>query len=395
MEHVAEAAFWVALAEIIWVNILLSGDNAVVIALAARGLPPAQRNKAIFGGSAAAIVLRVILTIFAVTLLEFPYLKIVGAVLLFYIGVQLLVPEEEHGGAPQAAGNLWAAVRTILLADLVMSVDNVIAVAAAADTGPPQSRILLLVVGLGLSIPLIIFGSQILLKVMERYPLIITLGAALLGFVAGEMLVTDHAVEAYFHGGGRASTTLIELACAVGVVLVGRWLAARKSVAPVEALPGAALPAAAATAVQAPLRRVLLAVDGSEASARGVQLALAMRAQWREPAATEWHLVNVQRPVAGEVSSVLSTASLEDYHRERAEVAFAPARAALAAAGIAFQEHLRLGLPGPAIAEVAKANACDLIVMGTHGLDSPTGAILGSVAQSTIEHSTVPVLLAK
>jgi len=228
MEHIATAGFWVALAKIIWVNILLSGDNAVVIALAARSLPEAQRRKAIFGGSAAAIVLRVILTVFAVQLLQFPYLKIVGAVLLFYIGVQLLLPEDEDEDGIKSSNHLWAAIRTILLADLVMSVDNVLAVAGAADSGPPEAKLLLLILGLGLSIPLIIFGSQLLLSVMEKFPVIITLGAALLGFVAGEMLVSDQAVEHLFHGVGRATTTIVELAGAVGVVLVGHWLARRK-----------------------------------------------------------------------------------------------------------------------------------------------------------------------
>jgi YjbE family integral membrane protein len=228
MEHIATATFWVALAKIIWVNILLSGDNAVVIALAARSLPDHQRNKAVFAGSAAAIVLRVILTIFAVQLLQFPYLKIVGALLLFYIGVQLLLPEDGDEDGIKSSDRLWPAIRTILLADLVMSVDNVLAVAAAADSGPPESKLLLLILGLGLSIPLIIFGSQLLLTVMERFPVIITLGAALLGFVAGEMLVSDHAVEHLFQGVGRATTTIVELAGAVGVVLVGNWLAKRK-----------------------------------------------------------------------------------------------------------------------------------------------------------------------
>ena len=228
MEHITEPTFWVALAKIIWVNILLSGDNAVVIALAARSLPEDQRNKAIFGGSAAAIVLRIVLTIFAVQLLQFPYLKIIGALLLFYIGVQLLVPEDDDEGGVKSHDHLWSAIRTILIADLVMSLDNVIGVAAAADGGPPESRLLLLILGLGLSIPLIIFGSQLLLTVMEKYPVIITLGAALLGYVAGEMLVTDRAVEAFFSNTGRILTTLIELACAAGVVLAGRWLAARK-----------------------------------------------------------------------------------------------------------------------------------------------------------------------
>ena len=228
MEQFANAVFWVALGKIVWVNVLLSGDNAVVIALAARSLPAAQRNKAIFVGSAAAIALRVVLTVFAVQLLQFPFLKIVGALLLFWIGVQLLVPEDEQEDSGKSSGHLWAAVRTILIADLVMSVDNVLAVAAAADSGPPESRLLLLIIGLGLSIPLIIFGSQLLMGVMERYPVIITLGAALLGFVAGEMLVSDHAVETFFYSAGRASTTLIELGGAVGVVVLGTSLARRK-----------------------------------------------------------------------------------------------------------------------------------------------------------------------
>ncbi len=231
MSYIAEAAFWVALGKIIWVNILLSGDNAVVIALAARNLPASQRTRAVVAGSAAAIVMRVLLTIFAVQLLHFPYLKLVGAALLFWIGVQLLVPDEDHEGGIQSSGNLWGAIRTILVADLVMSLDNVIAVAAAAESGPAEARLPLLIIGLGLSIPLIIFGSQVLMKVMETYPVIITLGAALLGFVAGEMLVHDQAVESVFMGLGGATTTIVELIGAVGVVVVGKTLARRAAAA--------------------------------------------------------------------------------------------------------------------------------------------------------------------
>jgi YjbE family integral membrane protein len=231
MEQLSDAAFWIALGKIIWVNILLSGDNAVVIALAARSLPEEQRKKAVMLGSAAAIVLRVVLTLFAVELLHLPYLKIIGAVLLFWIGVQLLLPEHDNEDGVASSDNLFAAIRTILIADLVMSLDNVIAVAAAAESGPPASRTLLLLIGLGMSIPLIIAGSQLLMKVMERYPIIITLGAALLGFVAGEMLVHDIAVEGFFTKLGGASTTIIELAGAVGVVVVGSWLAKRRRAA--------------------------------------------------------------------------------------------------------------------------------------------------------------------
>jgi YjbE family integral membrane protein len=228
MEHIGEAVFWIALGKIVWVNVLLSGDNAVVIALSAHGLPPDQRKQAIFGGSAAAIVLRVVLTLFAATLLDYPYLKIIGALLLFYIGVKLLVSEDEHDESVKSHDHLWSAIRTILLADLVMSLDNVLAVAGAAESGPPELKLPLLIIGLGLSIPLIIFGSTLLLSVMERYPGIITLGAALLGYVAGEMFVSDGAVEHWFMEHAATSSTFIEIGAAIAVVLVGHWLSRKK-----------------------------------------------------------------------------------------------------------------------------------------------------------------------
>jgi YjbE family integral membrane protein len=192
LAEIVTQAFWIGLLKIIGVNIILSGDNAVVIALAARSLPPKQQKMAIFWGSGAAIVMRVVLTIIAVEMLKWPWLKIIGAILLVYIGVTLMLDNDDgEGHLGEEKGNLWTAVRTILIADLVMSLDNVLAVAAAAKGNIP-----LLVIGLALSIPLIIFGSQLLLKVMERFPIIITAGAALLGFLAGEMLLTDPALVA-------------------------------------------------------------------------------------------------------------------------------------------------------------------------------------------------------
>ena len=219
----SSGAIWGALGAIIVANILLSGDNAVVIAMAARSLPPHQQKKAIFWGSAAAIVLRIVLTIAAVQLLQLPHLKIIGAVALLWIGVQLLTDSEEEGEV-KSQGTLGAAVRTILIADLVMSIDNVIAVAGAADRAPPQYRVPLLVVGLALSIPLIIAGSTMLMKVMERWPIIIVLGAALLGFLAGEMFVTDPALAPWFEARLPAADWLIGVLGAVLVVVVGKWL---------------------------------------------------------------------------------------------------------------------------------------------------------------------------
>jgi YjbE family integral membrane protein len=202
----------------------LSGDNAVVIALAARSLPPHQQKKAIFFGSAAAIVMRIVLTLIAVEMLKWPYLKLVGGLLLLYIGITLMLDEDDDESEDDGKSQgLMAAVRTILIADLVMSLDNVLAVAAAA-----KGDTVLLVVGLGISIPLIIFGSTLLLKVMERFPIIITIGAALLGFLAGEMLLTDPAVTERF---GEQSHTMVNVAGAIGaalVVVLGLWLQRRQ-----------------------------------------------------------------------------------------------------------------------------------------------------------------------
>ena len=199
MEMLLEAAFWAALGQIIMVNIVLSGDNAVVIALACRNLPDRYRNPAVMAGSAGAIILRIVFCIIVAWLLEIPYLKIIGGVLLLWIGVKLLLQDEEEGGdgKVQGSANLWGAIWTIIVADAVMSLDNAIAIAAAAKqaAGDDPFRLwVLLVIGLLISIPIIIFGSTLLMTIMNRYPIIITIGGALLGWVAGEMMATDSAI---------------------------------------------------------------------------------------------------------------------------------------------------------------------------------------------------------
>ncbi len=221
--------FLTALLSIVVANILLSGDNAVVIALASRNLPKEQQGRAIFWGSAAAIILRIVLTIAAVQLLNLPYLKIIGAIALIWIGVQLLA-DGDGEAETQAHPSLWGAIRTILLADLVMSLDNVIAVAAAAQKGPEGTRLLLLIIGLGLSIPLIIFGSTILLKVMNRFPIIITLGAGLLGLLAGDMLAGDPIMKGLSQQDGLENAhTLFEVLGVAVVILVGTYLKNKNS----------------------------------------------------------------------------------------------------------------------------------------------------------------------
>ncbi len=195
MDAFMHADFWIAVGQIIMIDILLGGDNAVVIALACRKLPPDLRTKGIMWGTVGAIVLRVILIFFALTLLAVPYLKIVGAVLLIWIGVKLLAPGDEEGhGDIQASDKLWAAVKTVIVADLVMSVDNVIAIAGAAEGAGGDHKMPLVVFGLLVSIPIIVWGSQLVIKLMDRFPAIITIGGMLLGWIAGTMAVTDPAV---------------------------------------------------------------------------------------------------------------------------------------------------------------------------------------------------------
>jgi len=206
--------FWVGLLKIIWINILLSGDNAVVIALAARGLPVDQQRKAIMFGSGAAVVLRIGLTIIAARLLELEGLQIIGGLLLLWIGAQLLADEEEGDEEAKEHANLMSAIRTILIADLVMSLDNVIGVAAAA-----KGDQVLLIIGLAISIPLVVFGSSMMIKLMERFPVIILLGAALIGWVGGETIVSDVLLRDTV----AANPWLHYAAAAAGAVIVIGW----------------------------------------------------------------------------------------------------------------------------------------------------------------------------
>jgi YjbE family integral membrane protein len=217
------ARFWVNLLQIIGINILLSGDNAMVIALASRSLPERQRRIAVVGGSAAAVVLRIVFCLVITTLLRIPYLKAVGGLLLLYIGVKLVMPEGDAAGEGLAAtANVWDAIQTILVADAVMSLDNVVAIAAAA-----HGSVLLIALGLALSIPLIVFGSQVLLRILGRFPILVILGGALIGWIAGDILVSDPAVATRLPFDEQLQASIAKPLLAVFVVAVGmalsRW----------------------------------------------------------------------------------------------------------------------------------------------------------------------------
>ena len=221
MDEILTPAFLTGFFTIIGIDIILSGDNAVVIALAARSLPEHQQKRAVFWGAGVAVGLRILLAAVALELLRLPFLKLAGGIMLLWIAVKLLLPEsDEPDVAP--ADHLWAAIKTIVVADFVMSLDNVVAVAAAA-----RGSVLLLALGLIISIPLVVFGASLLMKLMERWPMIITIGAAILGWTALEMAVTDALVEPFLHGLPPLAHYAFPAAGAIFVVAVGKWFAMR------------------------------------------------------------------------------------------------------------------------------------------------------------------------
>lgn len=226
---------WLAVGQIILIDILLGGDNAIVIALACRNLPDNLRLRGILWGTFGAIAIRIVLIAFAVTLLQMPFIKLVGGILLFWIGIKLLSDNDEHGDI-SGSDKLLAAIKTIIVADLVMSLDNVIAIASAAEQAG-EHQLLLVIFGILVSIPIIVWGSTLVLKLMEKVPLIITLGAALLGYLAGGMIISDVAIKDWVQTylphheftvpGLQLHLSLPGVIGAVGVVIVGSWLARR------------------------------------------------------------------------------------------------------------------------------------------------------------------------
>ena len=225
----------IALAQIMLINVVLSGDNAVVIALACRRLSPAHQKQAFIWGSVGVVVLMIGLTACVVFLLSLPYLEIVGSLMLLWIGIKLLVAEEaEEEGKVEQKATLMAAIRTIIIADMIMSLDNVLAMAAAA-----KGHMWMLIVGLVVTVPIILFGSALLMKLMDRFPIFIMIGAALIGWVAGEMIISDPAIKDWIDANMSSLHTIAPIAGAVGVIAVGKILErmASKKSAPDVALP--------------------------------------------------------------------------------------------------------------------------------------------------------------
>jgi len=226
--EMGQAAFWVALLKIMWINILLSGDNAVVIAMACRGLPYRQRVWGMILGAGVAVLLRIIFTGVVASLMTLPYLKIIGGLALFYIAAKLLVPDDPDESEVEAVEHLWRAVRIVAVADIIMSLDNVIAIAAAA-----QGNMALLVIGLGISIPLIVAGAALIMALLDRFPILVWAGAALLGWIVGEVIATDPVIDTYLQArfGAEGAHYIMLFSALLGAILVlvvgGYWRRAK------------------------------------------------------------------------------------------------------------------------------------------------------------------------
>jgi YjbE family integral membrane protein len=227
LAYLTDPEMWTALVKIAVINVVLSGDNAVVIALACRSLNPKDQRKAFIIGTAGIVVLMTVLTIFAAALMTVPYLQLIGSVLLLWIGIKLLLPEDGDDDL-KSSSNFWEAVRTIIIADIIMSLDNVLGMAGAA-----KGHYGMLFLGLLITMPLILFGSALLMKLMDRFPVFITLGAALIGYVAGEMVIGDMATHEYVesHLAFLDKYFVAAIAGALIVVLVGKYLGKRKAAA--------------------------------------------------------------------------------------------------------------------------------------------------------------------
>jgi YjbE family integral membrane protein len=237
--EVGQTAFWVALLKIMWINILLSGDNAVVIAMACRGLPHRKRVWGMVLGAGVAVLLRIVFTGVVASLMLLPYLKLIGGIALFYIAAKLLVPDDPDEDEVEAVEHLWRAVRIVAIADIIMSLDNVIAIAAAA-----QGNMALLVIGLAISIPLIIAGAALIMALLDRFPILVWAGAALLGWIVGEVIATDPVIQGYLEprlgaDGFHYITLFAALIGAILVLAVGGMWRRSKQAPPAEKIPAA------------------------------------------------------------------------------------------------------------------------------------------------------------
>jgi YjbE family integral membrane protein len=384
--------FFSALFAIIVIDLVLAGDNAIVIALAARNLPAQLRKRAIVWGAVGAIVVRTVMTLIVVWLLKIPGLTLIGGSLLVWIAYCLLIDnqggEAQHGNP---ATTFWGAMKTIVVADALMGLDNVLAVAGAA-----HGSFLLVVLGLLISIPIVIWGSQLVLKYIKRFPVIVYLGAGVLAWTAVKMITGDPMVDTWV--AQNAALTWIVYVGVIGSVIAGGFFAnhskARARVASrlidTENTPATAAARAGINYGGADMFKVLIPVDGSSNALKAVQHVIndcinnGMR---------EIHLLNVRTPLTQHAARFISRRDRAAFHRAEAEKALTPARTLLERFGVPFSAHIELGDKAGVIDRVAQRLRVDQIVMGTARKNSLTRLIEDSVTNRVLDLTRVPVAI--
>jgi YjbE family integral membrane protein len=398
------AAFLSALLAIVVIDLVLAGDNAIVIALAARSLPLALQKRAIVGGAVGAIGVRSLMTVIVVWLLDIPGLLLAGGLLLLWIAYRLLLPDGDagdwHGPAP---ATFWGAMRTIVIADAVMGLDNVLAVAGAA-----HGSYLLVVTGLVISVPIVVWGSTMVLKVVDRYPGVVYVGAGVLVWTAVKMINGEPLIKPWLEATpmlGLLAYLAIPTVLGAGFLRNHRHLESRiharlasarhalparaSEVAPT--LAAVAAPAAAApesTAGELPVLNVLVPVDASPNALRAIRHAIA---EYRRHHELRLHLLNVQPRLSRHAARFVSRASREGWLHDRAEVAMAAAVALLIDAGVPYQKHWAIGERAEQICRAAQRLDVHHIVVGTARKNSLTRMIEDSVTYRVLETSSVPV----
>ena len=388
---VFSAEFLSALAAIVVIDLVLAGDNAIVIALAARNVPRHLQRRAIVWGTVGAIVVRITMTLIMVWLLRIPGLLFAGGAVLVWIAYRLLIPEESagNGGHLSPAASFWGALRTIVFADLVMGLDNVLAVAGAA-----HGSFLLVVLGLLISIPIVIWGSTLIMKWVERFPAFVYLGAGVLAWTAVKMMTGEPLFREFFEE-HRPVVPLLYLAVMAGVLWAGmlknhRRLQSRIS-SHLARYATEPLPASTLTQFnkgEPAMIRVLVPVDASPNARRAVRHVIA---EFRKKPAMEIHLLNIQPPFSRHVAQFASRRNRAAFHREQGEKALAPARLMLEEAGVAHSVHIEIGSRAQVIAREARRLKCDRIVMATARKNSLTRMLEDSVTNEVLELTTVPV----
>lgn len=384
------AAFFSSLLAIIVIDLVLAGDNAIVIALAARRLPSHLQRKAIAWGTVGAIVVRILMTVVVVWLLKVPGLMLIGGLLLVWIAYKLLLPEGDNGGTDiKAADGFWGALRTVIVADAVMGLDNVLAVAGAS-----HGNYLLVVLGLLISVPIVVWGSSLLLGFVERFPAFVYVGAGVLAWTAAKMITSEPQLAATFAEHGFI-VPLIYATIVGGVLWTGfeknhRRLESRISARVAVLSQTLAELRAASKPVQGDeiMMKILVPVDGSRNSEFAVRQVINEYEKNRD---LEVHVLNVQPPFSRHVALFAGKKARDAYHGEQAAKALQPALQLLGCHGVPYQTHVEIGNRAQAIVDTAHRLKCDHIVMSTARKNSLTRMIEDSVTNQVLELTKVPV----